>query len=79
MQRLSKDETGKIIEQIRSTETSEDRLELYKELQEVIYEEQPVIFLYVPVERIVSRNRVILEPSSRRPGYFVNLIRPAES
>lgn len=73
------DQADAIIEQIRSTETAEDRHELYMKLQEVIYEEQPVVFLYVPVERIVTTNRIQMQPSSRRPGYFVNLIRPAES
>jgi len=72
-------EADSIIQLIRSAENPDERKEHYLELQEVIYEEQPVIFLYIPVERIIADKRLQLTPSSRRPGYFVNQIRSSDS
>lgn len=70
------DRVDAIIESIRQAETADDRLPLYLELQEVMYEEQPVIFLYVPVERIISSGTLDVQGSSRRPGYFPNTFKP---
>lgn len=68
-----------LIGQIRLAETDAERNALYRSFQEIIYEEQPVIFLYVPRERIVVRNRIELQPSMRRPGYFENLFRARQT
>ena len=70
------DEADDLIEEIRTTEDASRRNVLYMELQELIYEEQPVIFLYVPVERMIVNTAIEMTPSSRRPGYFENLFRP---
>ena len=68
------DETADaLIERIRTTDDEAERIQLFRDLQEEIYEDQPVIFLYVPLERIVTSNRIVVKPSSRRPGYFENL------
>ncbi len=63
-------ESDKIIDQIRLTLDNDKRKELYLRLQELIYEEQPYIFLCVPSERIVIHNRFDnIETSALRPGY----------
>jgi hypothetical protein len=41
----------------------------------VIAEEQPVIFLYTPLERIIASRRFKIETSTRKPGYFEQLFR----
>ncbi len=66
-----------VIMEIRSTEDDSRRIELFKELQEIIFEEQPVIFLYVPLEKIVVSEKYKMQPSDRRPGYFENLFQLA--
>ena len=62
-----------IIERIRATSENSERNRLFTELQEIIHEETPVIFLYVPTERLIVNKRIEMTPSSRRPGYFENL------
>ena len=69
----------KVIEELRTTADVNTRNQLYNQFQEVIYNEQPSIYIYVPLERIVASKRIQLETSSRRPGYFENLIKPAGS
>jgi peptide/nickel transport system substrate-binding protein len=65
-------ETDRLIEEIRSTLDEEKRHELYRRFQEIIYEEQPYIFLMVPKERLAISKRFKATPSVRRPGFFVN-------
>lgn len=62
-----------LIEKIRLAEDAEERKQYYLDFQEVLVEEQPVIFLYIPYDRIIANSRLNVEKSSRRPGYFVNL------
>lgn len=66
-----------LIEEIRSAASIEKRDEAYKQFQKVIYDEQPSIYLYVPLERIIASKRIELISSSRRPGYFENLLKAA--
>ena len=70
---FTNERADEIIEEIRTTTDAEERNNLYKELQEVIYDDKPVIFLYVPTERIIVNQRIDMQSSSRRPGYFENL------
>jgi peptide/nickel transport system substrate-binding protein len=67
----------KVIDEIRTAETTAERDSNYYELQEILYEEQPVIFLYVPLERIAVSKKFDIISSSRKPGYFENLFRLA--
>lgn len=67
----------KVIDEIRTAESDAERDSNYLELQEILYEEQPVIFLYVPVERIAVSKKFEIISSSRKPGYFENLFRLA--
>lgn len=62
-----------LIEQIRSTVDPEKRKSLYFKLQEQLYEDQPVIFLYAPLARVIVSNTYEVVTSARRPGYFEHL------
>lgn len=66
-------DVDEVIAQIRLAEDEDERNRYFFRLQELLYEEQPVIFLYIPVERIIVNKRMKMKPSSRRPGYFENL------
>jgi peptide/nickel transport system substrate-binding protein len=66
------EEADRIIEAIRTTRSSNQRIELYKELQIVVQEDMPVIFMYAPTETIVVSNRWIGSATSKRPGYLAN-------
>jgi peptide/nickel transport system substrate-binding protein len=63
---------------IRTTNVESERIAAYKELQVVLAEEQPVIFLYVPLERLIINKRFHVQPSARRPGFFENLFTLAD-
>lgn len=63
-------ESDKIIDEIRVTLDPEVRKELYYKIQEIIAEEQPYVFLFVPSELIAIHNRFDgTETSPMRPGY----------
>ncbi|WP_052597648.1 ABC transporter substrate-binding protein [Aureispira sp. CCB-QB1] len=63
-------ESDKLIDEIRVTLDPEVRKELYLKVQEIIYEEQPYVFLFVPSELIAIHNRFDgTETSPMRPGY----------
>ena len=70
------EKSDQIIEKIRTTKDSTERVRLYQALQEIIYQEQPMLFLFAPTERIVVNKRWSGESSVRRPGYFVNSFKP---
>lgn len=61
-----------LIDAIRVTLDEEARNALYLEFQEVIYEEQPYIFLFSPFQRIAISKAFQAKASARRPGFFVN-------
>lgn len=62
---------------IRTADTQAERDSGYYELQEVLYNEQPAIYLYAPLERIIISKKIKTITSSRRPGYFENLFEQA--
>ncbi|MEP6794807.1 MAG: ABC transporter substrate-binding protein [Saprospiraceae bacterium] len=66
-----------VINEIRTDPSKQERDHDYHSLQEIIYEEQPVIFLYVPLERIIVSKKFEFLSSSRKPGYFENLFKRA--
>jgi peptide/nickel transport system substrate-binding protein len=66
-----------VINEIRTDASEKERDKDYYALQEIIYDEQPVIFLYVPLERIIVSNKFEFTPSARKPGYFENLLKPS--
>lgn len=64
------EKADEIIEKIRSTRDDDERIQLYKDLQAVMYADQPVIFLYNPQEKIILSKRWKGTSSVKRPGYF---------
>ncbi|MCB0585132.1 MAG: hypothetical protein KDD06_07405 [Phaeodactylibacter sp.] len=69
---FSNPDADRLIEEIRVTLDEDKRNRLYQEFQELIYEEQPYIFLFSPLERIAISKRFDAKPSARRPGFNVN-------
>ncbi|MCS7028426.1 MAG: ABC transporter substrate-binding protein [Bacteroidia bacterium] len=67
-------QADKLIEQIRRELNSDKRKKLYYELQKIIYQEQPYIFLWQPKERIIIhkrfQNQVIFDAN---PGFAPNM------
>jgi len=70
--KFSSEACDQIIEEIRTTINHEDRTRLYAEFQEIIYAEQPALFLVAPKTTIACNNRFTFVPSVMRPGYFEN-------
>lgn len=65
-----------LIQLARSQQQSKDQEKTFLEIQKLIYDQQPVVFLVAPLERIAARKHLNVETSIVRPGYFENLIRP---
>ena len=72
-------ETDGIIDSIRIEMDEEKRNELYLQIQELIYEDQPYIFLFAPKERIAIHKRFEAETSALRPGFFENQFKLVKS
>ncbi len=53
------EETDALIDKINETLDDTERNALYKQFQEIVYEEQPIIFLFAPQERVVISKRFI--------------------
>jgi len=62
----------RIIEQIRSEKDKQKLYKLYRGFQKIIYDEQPVIFLYVPTNNIIINKKYSIKTSVKKPGYFAN-------
>jgi len=69
---FNNEEADRIMDEIQTEFDPEERKELYLRLQEIIYEEQPVIFLFVNNENIAIHKRFEVETSPLFPGYFPN-------
>ncbi len=67
-----------VITEIRTADSAAQRDSGYYALQEILYEEQPAIYLYVPMDRIIISKRFKTISSSRKPGYFENLFELAD-
>lgn len=65
-------ENDEAINDIRNEPDFEKRAEAYATFQKTMYDEQPVIFLYSPVQKFVLNNKFKGVFSAKRPGYFVN-------
>ena len=66
-------QTDAIIDEIAATSNEERRKALYFELQDIIYEEQPFVFLYTPKARIVSSKKIKkIQTALQNPGYLEN-------
>jgi len=74
--RFNNKEADRLIDEIRSECTDvERRNKLYADLHKIMYEEQPVIFLYSPQGIMLTRMEVDgLVTSSVKPGFFPEYI-----
>lgn len=63
-------EMDALIDEIRVTLDEEKRAALYKEFQQIIYDEQPAIFLYGLPNFMAIHKRFDASPTPLRPGYF---------
>ncbi len=61
--------TDKIIEEIRSTTDDNRRNQLYQEIQEIMYEESPIIFLYRTQDCVAIHKRFDARTSITSPVY----------
>jgi len=65
--------SDQLIENLRRELDKEKRDTMYFQLQELLYEEQPAVFLYATKNRIaVNKKFKGFQASPKRPGYFVN-------
>jgi peptide/nickel transport system substrate-binding protein len=65
-------EADNLLTQIPAEKDLKKRAGLYKNLQEIIYDDQPMIYLFVPSERIVINKIWQGNATQKRPGYAVN-------
>ncbi len=65
-----------LMDEIRVTLDPNERKTAYMELQEIMYEDQPVIFLYSPLQKIVMSNKFTGSSTAKRPGYLANTFQP---
>lgn len=65
-------EVDALINKIPETKDEEERIDLYKKIQEYIYNDQACIFLYAPEERIIINKNWKATATARRPGYLAN-------
>ena len=68
----SNQKVDELIETIRQSTDEDKRIKAYFELQAEMADDQPVIFLYAPVEKFIVSKRFKPVMSSNRPGYFAN-------
>jgi len=70
--RYISERSDEIIDSIRSTKDDATRNRLYLELQAEMYKDQPVIFLYNPVEKLIVSDEWKATATMKRPGYMAN-------
>ena len=68
-------ESDKIIETIQTTHVKEERNKLYKKFQEVLYEDQPYVFLFFRGGSAAINKKFDVKPSLRKPNIFENQFR----
>lgn len=64
-------QTDALIDQIRRTLDETERNRLYRQLQEIIYDEQPMIFMFAPQDRVVISKRFDTSPTLLKPGFIL--------
>ncbi len=63
-------ELDRLIEALRAEPNEKKRNEYYLRIQQLLYDEQPEIFLYAPQQRIAVSRRFDYVLSANRPGYY---------
>ncbi len=61
-------EADRLIKQIAVTVSDKDRAPMYRRFQEIIHEEQPMVFLISPATRMVVTKRFAYSTSPISPG-----------
>ncbi|PTM09598.1 MAG: hypothetical protein DA408_18030 [Bacteroidetes bacterium] len=64
-------QTDALIDEIRVTLDEDKRNAMYREFQQLLYDEQPMIFLFAPQNRIAISKRFLAEGMELRPGFQV--------
>jgi len=64
--------TDELIQQIRDTKTNSELIGLFAEVQQQIEKDQPVIWLYHPMEKIILSRKWKGKATVKRPGYLAN-------
>lgn len=72
-------ETDALIDNITITLDEEKRFAMYRELQEIIYDEMVQIFLFAPRERLAIHKRFEAETTAEVPGYNPRFFRLREN
>lgn len=65
-------EVDALLDQIPETKDEQQRIAIYKKIQEHIYQDQACIFLYAPEERLIISNTWKASATPKRPGYLAN-------
>lgn len=68
-------ESDALIDQIQVALDEQERNRLYMQLQTILYDEMPLIYLLVPTSRIAIHKRFDVQPSPIYPGYFPGKLR----
>ena len=68
-------EADRLIRQINRTLDAEERVPLYERFQEIVYENQPMVFLFSPKDRVVVSRRLDFEPRTVAPNLGFNALR----
>ena len=65
-------ESDKIIKDIRASLDENERIALYKTLQKMIYDNQPVVFMFYPKNRMAISKKFKVETHMIDPGFNLN-------
>ncbi len=68
----SSSSSDSLITLIRETNDTAERERLTEQFHEVIYNDQPVIFLFAPTNKIAVNKKFVGTATSKRPGYLAN-------
>ena len=67
--------TDKMINDLRAEMNEDKRIKMYKELQQVIHDEVPCVFMFVPVNRQAISKRFDVKETLITPGVMYNEFR----
>jgi peptide/nickel transport system substrate-binding protein len=71
--------TDKLIDDIRSDLNDESRSAKYKELQKIIHDEIPCVFMFIPANRLGINKKFDVKLTMIDPGYVYSEFKAAES
>jgi len=61
--------SDKLIEDIRAELDETKRIEMYKQLQTMIHDDIPMVFMFIPANRMALTKRFDIKTTLRDPGY----------